>query len=176
MRFEPGTPVRCEMTKWPDRPHWVFAGTYLGADEHGDWIGFPAGSRFTRPGADVTMPNDQVGLVPADHLDERGWLATFHGPGGDFRLYVDIATPPVWDGTTLRAVDLDLDIIEGVNGRVWVDDEDEFADHRVRFDYPAEVTEGALASMRWVEEAVRSGETPFDGETHLPWLARVAAD
>ena len=54
------------------------------------------------------------------------------------RVYVDITTPPVWDGTVLRAVDLDLDVVRGNTGRVWVDDEDEFADHRVRFGYPDE--------------------------------------
>jgi uncharacterized protein len=174
VRFETGTPVRCEMTKWPDRPHWTFGGSYLGADEHGDWIGFPKGSRFTRPGADVTMPNDQVGLVPAESVGERGWLATFHAPGSDFRLYVDMATPPVWDGDVVRSVDLDLDVIQGLTGRVWVDDEDEFADHRVRWSYPDEVVEGALRSCRAVEGAVRRREPPFDGETHLPWLARLA--
>ncbi|MGZ8738542.1 MAG: DUF402 domain-containing protein [Nocardioides sp.] len=169
MRFEPGTPVRCEMTKWPDRPHWEFAGLYLGADEHGDWIGFPAGTRFSRPGVDVTMPNDQVGLVPADHLSERGWFAAFHGPGTDFRLYVDMATPPVWDRAVVRSVDLDLDVIQGLSGRVWVDDEDEFADHRVRFDYPDDVVSGALASCAAIEQAVREGRPPFDG-TCEGWL------
>ena len=176
MRFEPGTRVRCVNTKWGDQPHWEYDGTYLGSDEHGDWIGFPAGTHFARPGVDLRMQHHQVGLVPAEGHPQRWWLAAFHAPGGNVRLYVDMTTPPEWDGTTLRVVDLDLDVIEGPTGRVWVDDEDEFADHRVRFDYPAEVTEGALASMRWVEGAVRSGETPFDGETHLPWLARVAAD
>ncbi len=176
MRFPPGTPVRCEMTKWPDRPHWVFGGSYLGSDGHGDWIGFPRGSRFTRPGADVTMPNDQVGLVPSESLDERGWVAAFHGPGSDFRLYVDMATPPVWDGTVVRSVDLDLDVVQGVSGRVWIDDEDEFADHRVRWAYPEDVVEGALRSCRRVESAVHRSEPPFDGETHLPWLARLGTD
>jgi hypothetical protein len=164
------------MTKWPDRPHWVFGGRYLGADEHGDWIGFPSGSRFTRPGADVTMPNDQVGLVPAESLVELGWIAAFHGPGSDFRLYVDMATPPVWDGLVVRSVDLDLDVVQGISGRVWIDDEDEFADHRVRWSYPDEVAAGALQSCRAVADAVGNGVPPFDGETHLPWLARLAAD
>lgn len=172
MTLEPGTPVECRMTKWPDRPHWVFAGSYLGTDDHGDWIAFPAGSRFTRPGADVTMPNHQVGLVPAGTLPERGWLATFHGPGSDFRLYVDIATPPVWEGTTLHSVDLDLDVVQGLSGRVWIDDEDEFADHRVRFAYPDDVVDQALVSCRRVEAAVRAGEAPFDG-SHAGWLAQV---
>ena len=160
------------MTKWPDRPHWEFDGHYLGSDDHGDWVGFPAGSRFSRPGVDVIMPNHQVVLVPAETLPERGWLAVFHAPGTEFRLYVDVATPPVWDGTTLRSVDLDLDVIQGVAGRVWVDDEDEFADHRVRFGYPDEVVEQALVSCRRVEAAVRAGEAPFDG-AHHEWLTLV---
>jgi hypothetical protein len=146
------------MTKWPDRPHWRFAGRYLGSDRHGDWLAFPAGSRFSRPGADVTMPNDQVGLVPADALPERGWLATFHGPGSDFRLYVDIATPPAWDADVLRSVDLDLDVIQ---------------DHRVRWAYPEALVAAALQSCAHVESAVRRGVPPFDG-SHRGWLAQVA--
>ena len=35
----PGDAVRVVMTKWGDRPHWEFDATYLGSDEHGDWIG-----------------------------------------------------------------------------------------------------------------------------------------
>ena len=176
MRFEPGTVVRCEMTKWRDRPHWVYVGVYLGSDEHGDWIGFRSGSRFTRPGADYVAPYDQVALAPADHLEERGWLAAFHAPAGEVRVYVDVATPPVWDGTTLRSVDLDLDVVQGRTGRVWVDDEDEFAAHRERWAYPEPLVRGALASCASIERAVRAGVPPFDGETHLPWLDRLAAD
>ncbi len=176
MRFEPGTPVSCVMTKWRDRPHWVYDGHYLGADRFGDWIGFAAGSRFTRPGADYVAPYDQVTLVPAEHLAERGWLASFHAADGEVKVYVDIATPPRWSFTTLHSVDLDLDVVQGRSGRVWVDDEDEFARHRKQWQYPEVVVLAAVASCAAVERAVRSGEAPFDGETHLPWLDRVAAD
>ncbi|MEJ7795773.1 MAG: DUF402 domain-containing protein [Nocardioides sp.] len=174
MRFEVGSVVRVVTTKWRDQPHWEYEGHYLGCDEHGDWIGFPVGTGFARPGVDLTMPNDQVGLVPADDADQRWWLAGFHGPGSDFRLYVDMTTPPRWDGSVLRAVDLDLDVIQGLHGRVWVDDEDEFADHRVRFGYPAEVVDGALASCAAIGRAVREGVAPFDGATAERWLAAVA--
>lgn len=163
------------MSKWPDLPHWVFAGTYLGSDEHGDWIGFPTGSRFTRPGADYVAPNPQVGLVPAESLAERGWLAAFHGPGGSVRVYVDMATPPVWDGTALRSVDLDLDVVQGLSGRVWVDDEDEFADHRVRFGYPGQVIQTALASCDEVRLAVENRTPPYDGRTGAHWLEQLEA-
>lgn len=173
MTLQPATPVRIEMTKWPDRPHWVFEGSYLGSDEHGDWIGFPAGSRFTRPGVEYVAPYSQVGLVPAQHLVERGWIATFHSPEGKVRSYIDIATPPVWHRTVLRSVDLDLDIVHGKTGRVWIDDEDEFADHRVRFGYPDDIVAQALESCRTVEAAVRAGSPPFDGLAHTAWLELV---
>ena len=68
----------------------------------------------------------------------------------------------------------DADVVQGVSGRVWIDDEDEFADHRVRFGYPAEIIEGALASCAWVETSVQRGDAPFDAATAEPWLAAVA--
>ena len=165
MRFEPGTTVRCEMTKWPDRPHWVFEGTYLGADEHGDWIGFPRGTVMTRPGVEYVAPNHQVGLVPAS----GAWLGTFHGPGGVVATYVDMTTVPAWDGSVVRAVDLDLDVVELLDGEVIVDDEDEFAEHQVEFGYPPEIVVLAETARDDVLAAMRAHVTPFDG-AHLPWL------
>ena len=169
MRFSAGTPVRCEMSKWPDLPHWVYAGTYLGADEHGDWIGFRAGSRFTRPGADYVAPYDQVGLVPAT----VGWLAAFHARGGPVRVYVDIATPPVWQDDVVRSVDLDLDVVAGWQGRVWIDDEDEFAERRGG--YPDEIVQQALATCVEVERLMTVGSAPFDG-TADGWLEQLRSD
>jgi len=181
------------MTKWPDRPHSEFAGTYLGADEHGDWIGFPEGSRFTRPGADYVAPYDQVGLVPPD----QGWVAafrtdqaqvslvprdepfvaTFYAPGGSAHcdVYVDITTVPVWSGDTVTAVDLDLDVVRGWTGRVWVDDEDEFAAHRVQHAYPPHLVRLAVGSCEAVRDAVRRAEAPYDGRTPGPWFEALAA-
>ena len=174
MTPEHGAAVRVVMTKWGDRPHWEFDAVHLGSDRHGDWLGIPAGTTMSRPGATYVAPTDQVGLVPAPGPDEtRGWLATFHAVGGPVRVYVDVTTPPLWDGSVLRAVDLDLDVLRGNSGRVWVDDEDEFAEHRVRFGYPERVVEQALVSCRRVEAAVRAGEAPFDG-SHREWLAQVA--
>ena len=171
MPFSLGDPVRMEMTKWVDRPHWSFDALWLGSDEHGDWIGIPAGTSMDRPGAHYEPPVPQVGLTPRTDLDEaeRWWAAVFHAPGGQVRTYVDITTPPAWDGPTLRMVDLDLDIVCGPTGRVWVDDEDEFADHRVRFAYPDDITTGAMRSCDLVHAAVAAGHAPYDG-SHEPWL------
>lgn len=175
-----GSLVRVTTTKWPDRPHWVYAGVWLGEDEHGGWVGYPVGSRFTRPGADYVAPYAQVGLVPHAHVlaavhPGAGWLPAFHDVGGPLEVYVDVTTPPRTVGTAVRAVDLDLDVLRGPHGRTWVDDEDEFADHRVRFGYPDEVVAAALASCAAVERAVAAREAPYDAATPARWL-RVLAD
>jgi hypothetical protein len=151
------------MTKWGDHPHWAMDAVWLGSDEAGDWIGFPRGTLMSRPGFDFVCKNDQVGLVPP-----ASWLATFHGPGGDVLTYVDMTTVPVWDGDVVRTVDLDLDVIELLDGSVMVDDEDEFEEHQVRYGYPAEVVALALATKDTVLEAVRSRAWPFDGAA-APW-------
>jgi uncharacterized protein len=158
------------MTKWGGRPHWEFPGRYLGADEHGDWIGYPAGTPMAKPGHEVRPANDQVGLVPRD----AAFLATFHGPGGwPVRTYVDMTTVPAWDGPVVRAVDLDLDVVEPLEGPVFVDDEDEFTEHRVTLGYPAEVAALAEATCAEVLEAVRRRTPPFDGSAQ-PWLDRLS--
>jgi hypothetical protein len=170
---EPGKPVRVVMTKWGDRPHWEFDSVFLGSDEHGDWIGIPAGTTMVRPGATYVAPTDQVGLVPPPGPDaDRGWLATFHAEGGPVRVYVDVTTPPAWDGTVVRAVDLDLDVIRGNAGRVWVDDEDEFAEHRVSLGYPDDLVRAAMASCDRVHADVLRDRAPYDG-TAAAWLTRV---
>ena len=181
--MEPGTPIRCEMTKWGGLQHWQFAGIHLGSDEHGEWMGFPRGTHNHRPGYEFHSQADAVTLVPTD-----GWCAaTFHAPGIWCDLYVDIATPGRWDGHVLRAVDLDLDVIRmSVDsdgpppgsaprrpGEIFVDDEDEFAEHQVTYGYPDEVIEAAQTSCDRVVAAVRARQAPYDG-TARAWLDRLA--
>ncbi|HEY0950738.1 DUF402 domain-containing protein [Nocardioides sp.] len=171
----PGDRVRVVMTKWRDGPHWEFDADYLGRDEHGDWLGILAGTEMTRPGATYVAPTDQVGLVPGPGADAaRGWLATFHAVDGPLRVYVDVTTPPVWDGRVLRTVDLDLDVVCDNSGAVRVDDEDEFAEHRVRLGYPDEVVRAALASCDRVRAAVEAAAAPYDGSAEA-WLTRLGA-
>lgn len=170
------------MSKWGDRPHWEFDAVFLGSDEHGDWCGIPAGTHMSRPGAEYVAPVAQVGLAPSpESTSGRWWLATFHAAGGHFspvlaatvEVYVDMTTPPAWDGTVLRAVDLDLDVVRGTTGRVWVDDEDEFVRHRVQLGYPDDVAGQAMASCDRVRATMLERRAPYDGETHLPWLQRA---
>lgn len=176
--MEPGTPIRVEMTKWGDRPHWAYDGVFLGEDEHGEWLGFPAGTHNQRPGHEFHSRVACVTLVP-----DGGWYAaTFQAPGIWCDIYVDITTPPAWDGEVLRAVDLDLDVIRmssehladplewmAAPGETFVDDEDEFEEHRVALDYPDAIVAAARASCEELEVAVRAGVAPYDG-SHQRWL------
>jgi len=164
-------PVRVECRKWPDAPHWEFDGLRLGTDAHGTWIGITQGTLLSSPVRAFHAAADHVTLVPYD----AWWLGTFYGDDANrpFDTYVDVATPAVWHGENLvRAVDLDLDVIRGTTGRVWVDDEDEFAEHRVSLGYPDEVIDRAITSCESIRVAVQDAEAPFDG-THREWIARL---
>lgn len=161
------------MTKWGGRPHWEYDAVLLGSDEHGDWLGVPGGTHMSRPGAEYVAPVEQVVLVPPPGPDdERGCLATFHAPGGPVQVYVDMTTPAAWDGPVLRAVDLDLDVVRGATGRVWVDDEDEFAEHRVELGYPPEIVALAEGSRDRIHAAIRDARAPFDG-SHRRWQSAL---
>ena len=184
--MEPGTPIRCQMTKLGDRPHWEYDGIYLGADELGEWFGELAGTVHTRPGHEFVSAVDAVTLVPAE-----GWYAaSFYARGTWCAVYVDLATPRVWDGHVLRQVDLDLDVVRLANplpaaalaeaekdgrvaGEVFVDDEDEFAEHQVAYGYPADVIAAVQGTCDELVGAVRAGLPPYDG-THLRWLAQLS--
>ncbi len=52
------------MTKWGDRPHSEFTGVYLGADDHGDWVGARAGTRCWRRERFFDQRSDWVTLLP----------------------------------------------------------------------------------------------------------------
>ena len=171
MRFELGDPVLIAMTKWREAPHWQIPARWLGSDEHGDWLGIPRGTLMARPGYQTVSEFDQVGLIPPPGRpdEQRAWMATFHAAPAPTWVYVDMTTPPVWDGSAVRAVDLDLDVIRMRDGHVVVDDEDEFAEHQVELGYPPEVVDLAQASCDRVHAAILDEDPPFDG-SHERWL------
>lgn len=163
--------VRVVHRKWPERPHWEADALLLGEDEHGTWVGYPPGTLMTRPGVSFHTDWSQVTLV----RDGAAHFASFYGPGASVAVYVDITTPPLWRDGTVTAVDLDLDVVRGWTGRVWVDDEDEFAEHRELFGYPEEVVALAARSCDEVRSAVESRRPPYDGPTAAHWLGRLEA-
>lgn len=160
MPFQVGQPVRVEFTKWDGSPHWAYDGIYLGADDHGDWIGHRAGTLMARPGLRFVDTTTWLTLVPAA---ERPWLVTYNEPAHHLRIYIDLTTPTQWDGTTLRTIDMDLDVVVPRDGREpFIDDEDEFAEHRELFGYPQDVVAVTETAASDLLAAVIDGKPPFD--------------
>lgn len=163
--------VQVDYHKYDGTLHWNLRMQRLGEDEHGVWLGLPADSTM-RKGHEPPVPLHEahVILFPRDGW----WTAAFNAAPRSTELYCDITTPPEWPSReAVTMVDLDLDVLRkrGAAGPVLVD-EDEFAEHQVRYGYPPEVIESARAAAAWLMDAVGSGAGPFGG-AHRPWLAMV---
>ncbi|GAA1368247.1 GNAT family N-acetyltransferase [Catellatospora chokoriensis] len=166
--------VRVDFRKYDGSPHWHTTLRRLGQDGHGTWLG---GTRHT-PWRRKTRP---AHFPPAPHVllvpHQGGWVANFHAPPRPTAVYVDIAAPAVWTGTGhVTVVDLDLDVVRRRDtGTVELLDEDEFAEHQVRYGYPPDVIDAARRTAGHLLAAVTAAREPF-GSAHLPWLARLTED
>lgn len=148
--------------KYDESLHWHLTMQRLGEDEHGLWLGAPPHAALQK-GDDppVVLPYAHVMLCPRD----RWWTAAFNDradgtPGDKARIYCDITTPVEVTEDRITMIDLDLDVIRRVDDTVFVDDEDEFAEHQVKYGYPAEVIAAAQASCDWLAANVGTSE-PF---------------
>ena len=162
----PGDAVDVRFTKWGGARHWEYPLTYLGQDRHGHWGGAGVGTRLWRPGAQFDSKHDWVLLIPY----EAAWAASFYdSPEQPVAVYVDMTTPPVWSGTRVTMVDLDLDVILGRDGSLFVDDEDEFAAHQVKLGYPPAIVDMARCAADEVFAAIADCAEPF-GQVGTAWL------
>jgi protein associated with RNAse G/E len=166
-----GREVRVVYTKYDGSLHWHQAMRRLGADEHGVWLGAPAGTvaqRGYEPG--IVIPQPHVLLVPAG----TWWTATFNGEPARTEIYCDICTPARWPGPDeVTMADLDLDVWRGrADQRVELLDEDEFALHQKRYGYPDDVIREATAAASHLLAVISAGLPPFGGG-YRDWLARV---
>ncbi|MEO6414375.1 MAG: DUF402 domain-containing protein [Pedococcus sp.] len=159
--------MRGRYTKWGGKRHHGADLVYLGADEHGDWLGDPVGNQWSGGPTPFVSVTDNVLLVPRG----RGMTAMFYSehPEQAFELYVDITSVPQWQDDLVTAVDLDLDVIRRFDGSWYVDDEDEFAEHQVAYAYPGDVITGAEAECARVVDEIRSGAAVLASNTADPW-------
>ncbi|WLQ68112.1 MULTISPECIES: DUF402 domain-containing protein [Streptomyces] len=164
--------VLVEVRKYDGRLSGRWTAARLGEDEHGVWLGTPQGAPTTSDSGDWAARFAHVVLVPRD----AWWMASFCAAPGP-EVYCDVCTVPRWSehGTVLRLVDLDLDVVRPHGGDVHVEDEDEFAEHRVRHGYPDSVVTHARQTCAWLTGAVRrdDGAEPFTS-AYRPWLALIA--
>jgi len=160
---EPRT-VAVTYRKFDGSLHWHTTLSHLGEDEHGVWLGSPPGGRWRRAkGPWVAVDADRLLVVPRD----RYWTARFsNDPHYHTAIYADVTMPPIWlSDTELSIIDLDLDVVKATGtGQIRLLDEDEFAEHQIRYSYPADVIEAAWASAKWLIAAMTAGDEPF-GDT-----------
>lgn len=184
-RPAPGTRLVFRWRKWDGSPHWQHECLYLGADEFGDWFGQPAGWPSSRPGREILPTEPCVTLVPPS----GDYSFTHNAPPHRTSVYIDVAWDVGFgeDGLPV-GIDMDLDVVrrdppepyvdrEGVlrqPGDVYVEDRDEWDEHRVAMGYPADLVERLEAVAGDLERRVRAGEPPFDGPTADRWLQRLA--
>lgn len=165
----PGDRVRQRYRKFDGREHWQFETIHLGEDEFGRWVGGRPGGICVRPGLQFTADAHWVTLLPEDW-----YVATFNEPSQVLhsQVYVDLTSPPEWDGDEVRAIDLDLDVVRRFTGETFIADEDEFAVHQRELGYPRALIERVRRTADGLLDAVRAGREPF-GTVGLAWLERV---
>jgi uncharacterized protein len=169
--FVTGRDVRVVYTKFDGSLHWHHTMQYLGEDEHGTWLGAPAGRTSQRGNEPPVIFRERtVQLFPAD----MWWTAAFNAAPGATEIYCDITSPPQWpEEDCVTMVDLDLDVVRlRANQQVLLVDEDEFAEQRLRYGYPADVVSNAEQAAAWLQAAIGDGAEPFAGGYHR-WLDKV---
>ncbi|MCZ4118167.1 DUF402 domain-containing protein [Streptomyces sp. H39-S7] len=163
--------VQVKYRKYDGSLHWNMTMRRLGEDEHGVWLGVPADNVMRKGhGPDIAFPDAYVLLFP----HHQWWTATFNAAPRSTEIYCDITTPPQWVSEThVTMIDLDLDVVRkrGESAPRLID-EDEFAEHQVRYGYPADVIDQAAAAAEWLMQQIAAGAEPFT-TVHRAWLTHV---
>lgn len=178
-RPAPGTEIRFRWRKWDGSPHWVHECVYLGSDEFGDWVGQHPGQRSTRPGRDFRVEYPNISLLPPD----GEWVLTRNAAPARTSVYIDVAWDAGWEDGEPVGIDMDLDVVrretpepyrdrEGVlrsPGEVYIEDRDEWDEHRVAMGYPAEIVDRLESVAVELRDRVEAREAPFDDATAQRW-------
>jgi protein associated with RNAse G/E len=166
-----GDEVRIVYRKYDGALHWNMTMKWLGEDEYGAWTGAGANNTSRRgDGPVLTFEHPQVMLFP------RGswWTASFNAAPARVEIYCDVTTPVSWPTPhEVTMVDLDLDVCRTRDGRIAVLDEDEFAEHQVRYGYPADVIAQSVRAAAWLQVALADGTEPF-ATVYQNYLALVS--
>jgi protein associated with RNAse G/E len=165
--------VRVVYRKYDGSLHWHQTMNRLGEDTHGVWLGASAGviARKGEHGPPVVSEVAHVMLFAPD----AWWTASFNAAPHVTEIYVDVTTPPVWtDPAEVTMVDMDLDVLRRRADRsVIIVDQDEFAEHQVRYAYPADVIAAAEKAADWLHAVIGDGAEPFAND-YRAWLAMVS--
>ncbi len=165
--------IRVVYRKYDGSLHWHMTMQLLGEDQHGVWTGAAPPSTMRKgTGPAITFQHAQIMLFPRD----TWWTAAFNDAPAPTEIYCDITTPARWPSSDeVTMIDLDLDVCRRRGGPVELLDADEFAEHQIRYGYPADVISKAEQSAAWLQAALTDRREPF-GRTYRYYLALVDAD
>lgn len=162
-------PVIIQYFKHPDQLHWRHETVRLGEDEHGVWMGAHKGATLQRG----TEPEMEAPWGFVQLIAPGQWWTLIANEPDRVRFYIDIITPAVWQSERLVTMtDLDLDVVQLTDGDVYVDDEDEFEEHRVHLAYPEEWVNQARDTASRMQERLEAREEPFRSVADR-WLDQV---
>ena len=156
--------VNVVFRKYDGRPHRNYLASLLGEDEHGIWLGVAGRHRLRRGEARADCRGAARAARSARRLVD-----------GDVQrrrrerteIYCDITTPCRLDERRRGHHDRPgSGRAAAPHGRVELLDEDEFAEHQVRFGYPPDVIAEASAAADWLVDRRRATRTePFGSRT-----------
>lgn len=155
-------PVWVRYTKWNGDLSWHFPMVRLGGDRHGTWLGAPDGTPVRRGAADPIRSPAFVLLVPENAWWTAVWNDPVAGMPFPYLIYADVCSPARWSDAGVTMVDLDLDVVLGVDGSVSIRDEDEFDAHAAAWGYPPATRHHARTAAVELLEAFRAHTPPFD--------------
>jgi hypothetical protein len=178
-RPAPGTPLVFRWRKWDGAPHWEHECVYLGSDVHGDWVGQRDGWRSARPGVDTVSDGDNVTLIPPS----GEYAATLNATHPRIAIYIDVRgicdgmprrTPPA-SRAPRASTWISTSCVPATGRGIWIDDRDEWDEHRVQYGYPLDIVERLERVALELEVEVRAERALYDQATAARWLAVLAA-
>ena len=137
----------------------------LSEDSYGVWLYTPCGSIYrARVGArvvelEVGQGDRDAGIAVVQLLPSRWWTATWWDGLG--LISVDVCTPPRFVDGEWMYFDLELDPHRYADGRVVIEDEDEFTAKCEAGAISSEEAVAATAAAEEVGRALRSRAEPF---------------
>lgn len=148
-------------TKYDGSPHWEFDSWSV--VEEGPLL-------ITQNFAGQVLKNAKGPWTTPYHCRNHFWLdgrwynvMRFEDPKTrELQWYCNVTTPAVFDGETVRYVDLDLDIHVFPSGEIKVLDEDEFAENSRAMAYPPDVIDEARRALDTLLDLAGRRDFPFD--------------
>ena len=156
----PGSRILLRATKYDGTAHWIQPFRVVSDDGTLLVTQYRARTPIFTSRGEFRSPYDSLVYFWRDR-----WYNVFRlsRPGCSLALwYCNVTTPPRFGGGQLNYVDLDLDVRVHPDGASELLDADEFAEHQVKYRYPADVIERARDAADQVLGLARARGFPFN--------------